>query len=115
MTASSTIPTAPLPDDIAQALDSLTDLLTQGQAAIMAGGMVDMAGLEAEVRPILDAAMALPADQARTLLPRLDTMLTALDQVADSLQRVHGDTLGGRETHSTRIRATQAYRRNEEG
>lgn len=115
MTTSNTIPTAPLSDGIAQALDSLTDLLTQGQAAIDAGGMVDMAGLEAEVRPILDAAMALPADQARALLPRLETMLAALDLVAECLQRVHGDTLGGRETHSTRIRAAQAYRRNEEG
>jgi|APHig6443717497_1056834.scaffolds.fasta_scaffold12546_8 hypothetical protein len=110
MTDNSTIPTLPAPDDIGQTLDSLLSLLTQGDKTLAEGEMVDLYGLEREVKPILDTILALPPPQARSLLPRLEQVMTALEQVAGTLERVHGDKLGGRETHATRIRAAQAYR-----
>ncbi|MFV3128545.1 hypothetical protein [Niveispirillum sp. KHB5.9] len=110
MTENPTIPTLPAPDDIDQTLDSLLSLLTGGEQTLAGGEMVDLYGLEREVKPILDTILALPPAQARSLLPKLEQVLTALDQVAGTLERVHGDKLGGREAHATRMRATQAYR-----
>ncbi len=110
MTENSTIPTLAAPADIDQTLDSLLTLLTQGAETLAGGDMVDLYGLEREIKPILDAVLALPAPQAHALLPKLEQVLAALDEVAGTLERVHGDKLGGRETHATRIRATQAYR-----
>lgn len=110
MTERNTIPTLAAATDIDQTLDSLLSLLSQGEQKLAAGEMVDLYGLEREVQPILDAVLALPAEEARSLLPRLEQVLSALDRVAETLERVHGDKLGGRETHATRMRAAQAYR-----
>ncbi|MFY8094522.1 MAG: hypothetical protein ACOVN0_13685 [Niveispirillum sp.] len=110
MTDNSTIPTLAAPADIDQTLESLLSLLTGGEETLAGGEMVDLYGLEREVKPILDAILSLPAPQARALLPKLEQVLAALDRVAGTLERVHGDKLGGRETHATRIRAAQAYR-----
>lgn len=110
MTENSTIPTLPALTDIEQTLDSLLALLTRGEETLAGGEMLDLYGLEREVKPILDAVLSLPPAQARAMLPRLDQVLTALDKVAGTLEHVHGDKLGGRETHATRMRAAQAYR-----
>lgn len=110
MTENSTIPTLAAPADIDQTLESLLSLLTSGEKTLAGGEMVDLYGLEREIKPILDAILALPAPQARALLPMLEQVLAALDKVAGTLEKVHGDKLGGRETHATRIRAAQAYR-----
>ena len=109
-----TIPLPPAAADIADTLASLQELLCASTANVRGGDMVDLAGLEREVKPILDAALALPPDQARALLPQLEAVLAALDGVSSSLQEVHGDKLGGTETHATRIRAAAAYRRSED-
>ncbi|MFV3076164.1 hypothetical protein [Niveispirillum fermenti] len=105
-----TIPARPDAADVAQTLDSLLELLARGEEALAKGEMVDLAGLEREVKPILEAATSLPPPDARSLLDRLEAVSGALDKVAATLERVHGDKLGGRETHATRIRAAQAYR-----
>lgn len=110
MTQNQAIPALPNPADIDQTLDGLLTLLTRGEETLAGGEMVDLAGLEREIKPILDAVLSLPPADARNLLPKLESVLTALDQVAATLERVHGDTLGGRETHATRMRAAQAYR-----
>lgn len=110
MTEHSTIPTLPPLTDIEQTLDSLLSLLTRGEETLAGGEMLDLYGLEREVKPILDAVLSLPPVQARAMLPRLEQVLVALDKVAGTLERVHGDKLGGRETHATRMRAAQAYR-----
>lgn len=110
MTENPTIPALPAPDDVEQTLDSLLSLLTQGEGTLAGGEMVDLYGLEREVKPILDTILTLPPPQARALLPKLEQVMAALDKVAGTLERVHGDKLGGRETHATRMRAAQAYR-----
>lgn len=104
------IPDQPRADDIAQTLDLLLDLLKQGEERLAAGEMVDLAGLEREVQPLLEAAVALPPEEARSLLPRLERVMGLLEQVAATMERVHGARLGGSETHATRMRAAQAYR-----
>lgn len=96
--------------EIEQTLDSLLSLLVQGEKTLAGGEMVDLYGLEREVKPILDAILTLPPPDARALLPRMEQVMKALDNVAATLERVHGDKLGGREAHATRMRATQAYR-----
>ena len=110
MTAPTTPPSLATAADINQTLDSLLDLLSRGDETLASGEMVDLAGLEREVKPILDAATALPPAEARALLPKLETVLAALDKVAGTLRSAHGDKLGGSDTHATRIRAAQAYR-----
>lgn len=103
-----TIPLPPSPADIADTLDSLIDLLAVSAKAVSAGEIVDLAGLEGEVKPILDAALSLPPAEARGLLPRLETLAASLEQVSQSLKDHHGDL--GTETHANRIRAAAAYR-----
>lgn len=110
MSQPSAIPGQPTAADIGQTLDSLLDLLTQGEETLAAGKMVDLAGLEREVQPILEAAVALPPDEARGLLPQLEAVMGLLDRVTGTMERVHGAKLGGSEAHATRMRATQAYR-----
>lgn len=110
-----TILLPPAAADIADTLASLDALLTASTANVRKGDMVDLAGLEREVKPILDAALGLPAEQARALLPQLEQVMLALENLSTALREVHGDKLGGTETHATRIRAAAAYRRSEEG
>ncbi len=110
-----TIPLPPAAADIADTLASLDALLTASAANVRSGDIVELAGLEREVKPILDAALGLPPDQARALLPQLEKVMLGLEGLAMALKEVHGDKLGGTETHSTRIRAAAAYRRSEEG
>jgi hypothetical protein len=104
------IPANPTAADVAQTLDSLLELLARGEETLAKGEMVDLAGLEREVRPILDAATSLPPPDARRLLPQIEAVMAALDKVAGTLENVHGDKLAGGERHANRIRAAQAYR-----
>lgn len=103
-----TIPLPPTAADIADTLDSLIALLEASAQAVAAGEVVDLAGLEGEVKPILDAALALPPADARSLLPRLEVLAASLEQVSQKLKDHHGDL--GTETHANRIRAAAAYR-----
>lgn len=110
MTPPPAIPGQPSAADITQTLDILLDLLKRGEQTLAAGEMVDLTGLEREVQPLLAAAVALPPEDARRLLPSLEAVMGLLDQVTATMERVHGATLGGSETHANRMRATQAYR-----
>lgn len=101
-------------DDVAQALDGLREVLTGSAAVVRAGQMVDLAGLDREVQQTLQAVVALPASDARRLLPALDDLLQLLDTIASDLSSLHGAALPQQETPAARLRASAAYRKTEE-
>ncbi|QJE72995.1 hypothetical protein HHL28_07755 [Aerophototrophica crusticola] len=98
---------------IAAALADLQDLLDRSAALVAQGQWVDLAGMEREAKPLLDAVITLPAADARALLPDLERLLTALDAVGTALQAAHGETLAA-ERNAARLRAAAAYRPPEE-
>lgn len=107
-------PAAASTADIAAALDALRDLLARSAEAVRRGDMMDLSGLDAEVKLALDAATALPPAQARALLPALDAVLAALDALEGDLKAVQGVANPAPETASRRIRAAAAYRKPED-
>ncbi|WP_029014509.1 hypothetical protein [Niveispirillum irakense] len=109
--------TIPLPPptaaDVSDALDGLLALLDASADNVRNGNMVELAGLEREVKPILDAALSLPPPDARSLLDKLEAVMNGLEALSTTLREKYGDTLGGTDAHATRIRAVAAYRRGE--
>lgn len=98
---------------VAAALADLQDLLDRSAALVSQGQWVDLAGMEREAKPLLDAVVALPPADARALLPDLERLLAALDTVGSALQAAHGDTMAA-ERNAARLRAAAAYRPPEE-
>lgn len=98
---------------VAAALADLQDLLDRSAALVSQGQWVDLAGLEREAKPLLDAVVALPPADARALLPDLERILAALDAVGAALQSAHGETMSA-ERNAARLRAAAAYRPPEE-
>ncbi|WP_119678217.1 hypothetical protein [Indioceanicola profundi] len=101
-------------EDVARALDRLRQVLANSADLVRAGRMVDLAGLDREVQQTLEAVVALPAPEARMLLPALDMLVEQLDAIAGELTSVHGAALPQQETPEARKRAAAAYRRTEE-
>lgn len=102
------------PEEIAAALTELRTVLERSAGLVRQRDLVDLAGLETEARQLLDAAVALPPEHARLLLPFLEEVLAALEGVQAALTETHGETLGGAEPASRRMRAAVAYRKPEE-
>lgn len=109
-----TTPSTPAaaPADIAQALAALEAVLTEGAAMVRRGDMVDLSGLDRELKGLLDAALLLPPPDARAMLPALDRLLAGLDALEADLRAVHGTAVEP-EKASRRIRAAAAYRKPE--
>ncbi len=98
--------------DIAAALSDLERVLAESAAMVRRGDMVDLSGLDRELGTLLETALALPAPEARGLLPVLDRMVAALDALEDDIRATHG-AAATPETASRRIRAAAAYRKPE--
>lgn len=99
--------------EIARTFAELERVLVESAATVRRGDAVDLAGLEREVKTLLDATVMLPPTEARSLLPAMDRLLAALDGLEATLKDVHGPVME-KETASRRIRAAAAYRRPEE-
>lgn len=99
---------------IRQALLALAARLDQTNAALAAGRTIDLVGLEDQAGPLCSAATALPAAQAKALLPSLQAVLERLDRLK-SLLETHGQGGGAPAPTSagtaTRLRAARAYGR----
>ncbi|HUA78478.1 MAG TPA: hypothetical protein VMA86_12480, partial [Acetobacteraceae bacterium] len=48
---------------------------------------IDLSGLEAEIGRLCAGALALPAEEARTLLPSLSALCEEIDEAANALSR----------------------------
>ena len=55
------------------------------------GRVVELTALEARTRQVCDAALALPADDRKTLVPAMEALLTGLDTLTANLNQKFGD------------------------
>lgn len=102
-------------DTLKQQIVTITDLLAETERLAAGGARVDLAGLDERVAGLCTAAAALPRSQARTLVPGLGALLSALDEMRESLARQY-ETLaaaaeGRSDPHSARQRAVSVYGR----
>lgn len=107
-----TIP--PEPHMLRAALDDLRTVVERSAALVAEGDVVDLAGLDNEARDLMAHATALPAAEARSLLPVLEALLAALDGLEAAFRQTQGTDGAGTERAAARLRASAAYRRTEE-
>jgi S-adenosylhomocysteine hydrolase len=55
------------------------------------GRVVELSALEARTRQVCDAALALPADDRKDLVPAMEALLTGLDTLTADLNQKFGD------------------------
>jgi hypothetical protein len=100
------------PDAIARGLAELGAAVGRMAAAAVDGGVVDLAGLDAEAARLCTAATLLPPHDARPLLPRLEALLSALDALETTLQRLAAAAQADADEATRRQRAAAAYGRS---
>ena len=55
------------------------------------GRIVNLSALQGRTKQVCDAALALPRDESRALVPAMETLLTALDTLTAKLNDRFGD------------------------
>jgi hypothetical protein len=113
LSGGSAIPALASAADVAATLGDLNRLLDLAQQAAAKGEWVELAGLEREAQPILEAAVALPGEQARALLPELERAIALLDALETSLKAVGQGKFSPPDTPAKRLQAAAAYRRQD--
>jgi hypothetical protein len=70
-----------------QRLAEVAEAVAEARRALAQGALVDIAGLDAAVSEICDAAQALPAEERRSFAGDLARLAEALDQLAADIIR----------------------------
>jgi hypothetical protein len=70
---------------LAAAVEAMSATLALAHGLVAAGRRVDLQGLDGEMSAICDATLALPAEEARALLPRLVAVRAQIDELAAAL------------------------------
>lgn len=96
-------------DDIRQELDKAASVVATASRLLTQGRSVDLAALEGKVAGACEGIAALPADQARTLLPTLEELLTALDTLENDLKAQYAAGTGSAAGATPPPRAAAAY------
>lgn len=102
-------------ETVAAGLDELAAAVAQMRDVVAGGGVVDLAGLDAEAQRLCDAATRLPAVEARPLLTRFEAVLVALGCLEAEVRRFGLGDPDQSDTASLRRRASSAYGRATEG
>ncbi|MBB6254278.1 hypothetical protein [Nitrospirillum iridis] len=105
-----TPPLSPAAEALAEAMDGLLAILNRTADLVTAGDTVDFAGLEDEATALCNAVVHLPPPEARLFLPRLETVLAALERLETAVKKANELTQG----KATVGRAAAAYRRAED-
>lgn len=112
------VPTGPVPldaDGLRHDLAAVAAVLEEARLQADTGAPVDLAGLDARVHALCEAALSLPGAAARGLLQPLEALTVALDSLGEALTRQR-DTLAAAaearpDPHTVRRRAAAAYGR----
>lgn len=108
---------APAPaslDAIRLELDKVASVVATAARLSAQGRTVDLTALEGKVAGACQAIAALPRDEARSLLPTLDALLSALDALEGDLKTQFAAGMGGTAAGSAPPpRAAAAYGRNQ--
>lgn len=96
---------------VAAGLDELVAAVAEMREVVAGGGVVDLAGLDAEAQRLCDAATGLPPAEARPLLARFEAVLTALGSLEEDVRRFGLGDADQSDTASLRRRASSAYGR----
>jgi hypothetical protein len=73
------------PDALPAALEAMSATLALAHGLVAAGRRVDLQGLDGEMGAICEAALELPAEEARLLRPRLIAIRAQIDELATAL------------------------------
>lgn len=71
-------------------LAALEDLLAQLQMWVASGSPVALEGLDAHVARLCEAVVQMPAEQSKTLTPRLEALAAQLGEVSERMQQEQG-------------------------
>ena len=72
-------------------LEKVESLIGTAVRLLGEGRVVELSALEARTRQVCDAALALPADDRKALVPMMETLLTGLDMLTANLNERFGD------------------------
>ena len=81
-------------DDTALELRKLASLVTTARRLLGAGQRVELSVLEARVRALCDTVGALDAEEARALVPGMQSLVAALDRLGEDLTAQFGRQSG---------------------
>ncbi|EKV26684.1 hypothetical protein C882_2193 [Caenispirillum salinarum AK4] len=105
---------APSLDSIRLELDKAASVVATAARLSAQGRTVDLSALEGKVAGACRAIADLPREEACTLLPTLDALLTALDALEGDLKTHFAAGLGGATSGGAAApRAAAAYGRNQ--
>ncbi|WP_158047129.1 hypothetical protein [Skermanella pratensis] len=116
MTGHPPAPAAALPDAedmqaIGRELEGIVLAVADARVALSGGGVIDLAGLDDRIGAICAALEARTPEAARSLLPRLLTLVEDLNMLSAACDQVQADTSVELERVATRNRASLAYGR----
>jgi hypothetical protein len=101
-------------DAVAIGLDELAAAVTRMRDVVAGGGVVDLAGLDAEASRLCEAATSLPSAQAKPLLARFEGLLEALAALETEVRRTGLGDPDQNDPASLRRMASSAYGRTRE-
>lgn len=77
--------------DLNADLAKIESLIATAVRLVEEGRVVDLAALQDRTKHVCDAAVQLPAKEARPLIPAMESVLTQLDALTENLTKRYGD------------------------
>lgn len=81
----------PKTTDLNADLLKIESLISTAVRLVEEGRVVDLAALQDRTKHVCDAAVQLPVDDARPLIPAMESVLTQLDALTENLTKRYGD------------------------
>ena len=79
------------PTEIQAEFVKIDSLISAASRLVGDGRLVDLSALERRTADVCDAAVALPAEQSRPLLPMMEQLISSLDSLTTRLTDLYGD------------------------
>lgn len=73
------------PKEIGEELEKAASMVMTARRLLATGTMLDLSALEAKVRLICDALVAMGRDDGRALLPVMERLIRDLDRLAEAI------------------------------
>lgn len=99
-------------EDIRLDLEKAASVIATGRRLLSQGRTLDLSAFEGKVAAACEAVSSLPKEEARPLLPALESLLAALDQLEQDLKSQYAAHLGGG-SPADPTRAAATYRRTQ--
>jgi len=108
-TSPTTSESAPPPDALKADLSKLAATISTALKLVEKGNLVDLSALEHRTQVVCDAALALPADQSRNLLPVMKGIIAGLDALEEALTHHFGHLKTTADSNPGSSRAASLY------